>query len=417
MLIFIKITAIISLIVVISCLLVPLILLCLRVSKPKPAATKLAAYQLYLLVPMHNEAPIAEQTLARFLKQNPADAQYQYAIHWVIIEDGSEDTTPDQLLPYDKHHPNVTVIYRHLDAGNGKGSALNTGLEYVYKKVAPVDLEQTVIGVLDADAYIAQADLNQIINIFAADATLSMLQTGIGIYNLNHWLSLLQDFEFQIENTLLQNMRGHLGNVAGSGNGQFFRLSALPRHFVWGATLLEDFEISTKLLLRGLKTAYAYDIKVYQEATITWQTFLRQRARWAQGGLQCLQKFYQAIKTNSNLSVLAKVEMLLFMLTPIICIVAAVLGVIVFGTQLYYWIGLHGSFSWFLLLLLLLMFGENLLLSSFYQRLTHHSWWHILWVTFTLPIYGLFAPIISVMALYRFLQHENKWDKTTHGLF
>ncbi|MCH4171201.1 MAG: glycosyltransferase [Lactobacillus sp.] len=414
MLILFKIVIGISWIAVVFCLLLPAVLLRLRVPAVKRSNTDLKAYQLYLLVPMHNEANIAQDALDHFLERQ-LDTDFQYNIHWVVIEDGSTDLTEDQLRPFDKRYPNLTVIYRKFQAATGKGMALNAGLDYVRHKVPSTQWSKTIVGVLDADGQITSAALLKVLKTFAADTQLDMLQTAVAMSNTKRWLALVQDFEFQVFNTLLQNLRGHLKNVAGSGNGQFFRLGSLPNKFAWGQTLLEDFEISTKLLLQAKKTAYAYDLKVYQEATVSWGAYLRQRTRWVIGGLQCLRQFRKPLGQNQALGLSAKVEMFAFMLAAYSTIGLAFTNIVALGMQLYFLI-VYGRISLIVVGIIVLGLIMNSVLAYIYRIMAQASVVQAIVIVLTLPFYAVLTLPIAISGILGYVQHHHNWDKTDHGI-
>lgn len=242
-----------------------------------------------------------------------------------------------------------------------------------------------------------------------------MLQTAVAMTNTKRWLALVQDFEFQVFNTLLQNLRGHLKNVAGSGNGQFFRLSSLPTKFAWGQTLLEDFEISTKLLLQAKKTAYAYDLKVYQEATVSWQAYLRQRTRWVIGGLQCLHQFRKGLGQNQALRFGAKVEMFAFMLAAYTTIGLALTNIVALGLQVYLLVS-YGRLSLILVAVLCLGLIMNSMLAYIYRVMAQASVAQAILIVVTLPFYAVLTLPIAISGLLGYVQHHHNWDKTDHGI-
>lgn len=394
----------------------PVMLLRLRIPRIAIDPKKATQYQLYMLVPMHNEAQVASVSLAHFLERY-AHQDGQCQVRWIVIEDGSTDTTQAQVQAFERRFPNLTVIYRRRDAATGKGAALNAGLAYIHQKIKANQTAQTIVGVLDADGYLAPQAFTTVLNIFAGNPQLDMLQTAVAMRNTHAWLARVQDFEFQVGNTLIQNWRNHMGNAAGSGNGQFFRLSSFAQKAPWGEALLEDFEISTRALLRGQHTLYVSQIKVYQEATVTMGTYLRQRTRWALGGLQCRAALQKKVHQSTHLNFWAKAEMRLFMAAPYVTLILGLINLLALGFQLYYLIALGGSLSKILMMFWLAGLLLSFVLVRIYQRLTACDWQTVLLVLISLPIYTLFAFPVSISALYRYSKQEVAWDKTSHGLF
>lgn len=281
----------------------------------------LSDYKVYILMPVLNESAVIKDTVEKFF--NDSYYNYQNNVHLVLIDDRSTDGSTDIMRKLNQRFHNFNVIKRTFPiAQRGKGAALNAGIEYV-KENNTWPEDKTIIGVIDADASMSIVDINKMVNIFDEDSDLAMAQSRVAMSRTSNWLEALQDFEFVVPNSLLQNMRNYFGNAAGAGNGQFFRLNALTEKQPWGNALLEDFEISTKLLIRDKKTTFVPDVLVYQEPVSNVKDFVHQRTRWAQGSLDCLNLLGK--KTiSSNLSFWEKVEMILFMCSTMISLVIIV---------------------------------------------------------------------------------------------
>ncbi|KRL08875.1 glycosyltransferase [Schleiferilactobacillus perolens] len=388
------------------------VLLLVKVPAPPVTPRPRLPKEIFLLMPMHDEEAIVQAAVDRFTRLQWPLAYGQ--LHLVVIEDGSQDHTNDLLTQAAKRYPTIHVLYRRQDVGgHGKGAALNTALIAVrrWAKHGPAD---TVVGVLDADGQISRHDLRTVADYFANDPTLAMVQTGVRVLGTDHWLARVQDFEFAVLNALVQNLRSHLGNVAGSGNGQFFRLSALHQ-IQWGNTLLEDFEISTRLLLAGFRTAYLMTARVKQEPTLAIQTYLRQRIRWATGGLQVAHRFGQDIRHADRLSLIARLEMTLFTWLPLTGPLMVLLSLGAIAWQVANWAatGTPNSAVIFIFFLLLL---EYLFYIILYTRMSQGSWrtaWGLFW---SLPVTALLILPISLGAIWQYLRHDNHWAKTTHGV-
>ena len=73
-----------------------------------------------------------------------------------------------------------------------------------------------------------------------------------------------------------------------------FRLSMITEHLgyqPWGNALLDDYELTIKLMLKELSIAYIDEAFMAQEALRDVKRFIRQRSRWVQGNLDC-QRIY-----------------------------------------------------------------------------------------------------------------------------
>ena len=117
----------------------------------------------------------------------------------------------------------------------------------------------------------------------------------------------------------MQNVREYTGTVGAAGNGQFSRLTAMMDlgDEPWSDCLLEDFDFSLRLLLKGWRTRLIQDERVYQQGVTDYKKFVKQRTRWAQGGLQCIKYFWQIVKSK-HISFSGKVELCFFLVIPFV---------------------------------------------------------------------------------------------------
>lgn len=103
-----------------------------------------------------------------------------------------------------------------------------------------------------------------------------------------------------------------------SGNGQFLRLGPITAKIgphPWGNALLDDYELTIKMLLKGLHDDYMMETYVYQEALSSLKKFIRQRSRWVQGDLNCL-KYLPLIMRSRRLKLAQKAGIYYFLCQP-----------------------------------------------------------------------------------------------------
>lgn len=269
-----------------------------------------------------------------------------------------------------------------------------------------------ICGVLDADAYMAEESYQKVIQYFAQDEKLDLLQTRVGMLETRNWLQIMQDIEFTGINDLIQNTRNRLGNAAASGNGQFIRVSSVTAQRPWGNALLEDFEFSTRFLMEGKKTLYAGDAVVYQEAIDKLRPFIKQRARWTQGGLDCLFGYWSRVLRSPFINLPAKAEMTFYMLIPFVTLFTGIASLAVFVFTLVnfddYW------------RLLAVIEGINLPFNAYiivqYQRASHTRQYGLLvWTVITFAIYNYLLYPAIVIAFFKKISGRTNWVKTTHG--
>jgi cellulose synthase/poly-beta-1,6-N-acetylglucosamine synthase-like glycosyltransferase len=208
----------------------------------------------------------------------------------LVIDDGSDDATPDIV----RNHPSprVHLLRRELpNARQGKGAALNAAVQHLQASglLGTRDPQDVVIAVFDADGRIEPAAMTAVAGYFR-DPKLGAVQIGVTMRNAkDNLLARLQDMEFTVFTEIFQRARTHIGSVGLGGNGQFVRLAGLNTlgDEPWTDCLTEDLDLGLRLLLNGWRNAYCPTVAVDQQAVTEVRRWLRQRARWFQGHLQC----------------------------------------------------------------------------------------------------------------------------------
>ena len=195
-----------------------------------------------------------------------------------VIDDGSEDRTPQRLADLQALHPQLRVLRRSRDAGGGKSGALNLVLQ---------QLQGRWLLVLDADADL-QPDLLERVIPYAEAGGWAAVQLRKAEVNAEaNWLTRAQAMEMAFD-AFIQEGRLARGGVAElRGNGQLLRRDAV--HAAGGfneATITDDLDLSFRLLLAGQPVGVLWNPPVCEEAVLSVPALWRQRQRWAEGGLQ-----------------------------------------------------------------------------------------------------------------------------------
>ena len=195
-----------------------------------------------------------------------------------VIDDGSEDATPQRLEALQARHPQLRVLRRSRDAGGGKSGALNLVLQ---------QLTGRWMLVLDADADLPVDLLERLIP-FAETGGWAAVQLRKAEINAEeNWLTRAQAMEMAFDAFIQEGRLAHGGVAELRGNGQLLRRDAV---LVAGgfneATITDDLDLSFRLLLAGQPVGVLWDPPVGEEAVLTLPALWRQRQRWAEGGLQ-----------------------------------------------------------------------------------------------------------------------------------
>jgi cellulose synthase/poly-beta-1,6-N-acetylglucosamine synthase-like glycosyltransferase len=208
----------------------------------------------------------------------------------LVVDDGSDDATAELVRSHPS--PRVHLLLRELpEARRGKGRALNAAVRHLSTsgllgERAPEDV---IVAVFDADGRIGPEALTAVAGSFR-DPQMGAVQIGVTMRNAGtNLLARLQDMEFTVFTEIFQRARQHIGSVGLGGNGQFVRLAALRTlgDEPWTDCLTEDLDLGLRLLLGGWRNAYCPVVAVDQQAVTEVPRWLRQRARWFQGHLQC----------------------------------------------------------------------------------------------------------------------------------
>jgi 1,2-diacylglycerol 3-beta-glucosyltransferase len=195
-----------------------------------------------------------------------------------VIDDGSEDRTPQVLESYQRRYPQLQVLRRSRDAGGGKSGALNALLP---------QLRGRWLLVLDADAQFQPDGLQRLVA-FAEQGGWSAVQLRKAVVNADHnWLTRAQAMEMALDAVIQQGRLRSGGVVELRGNGQLLqRQAVLACEGFNEATVTDDLDLSFRLLVQGQPVALLWDPPIQEEAVTSLAGLWRQRQRWAEGGLQ-----------------------------------------------------------------------------------------------------------------------------------
>jgi glycosyltransferase involved in cell wall biosynthesis len=136
-----------------------------------------------LITPAHNEEKFIEKTIESMIHQTIPP------VKWVIVDDGSTDTTAEIVEGYAKQYPWIELIRRppHKDRNfAGKVYAFNDGFEHV--QAVPFE----IIGNLDADISFGPYHFEFLLGKFLSDSALGVAGAA---YTEEGWDSTRDSFE------------------------------------------------------------------------------------------------------------------------------------------------------------------------------------------------------------------------------
>lgn len=254
-----------------------------------------------------------------------------------VIDDGSSDRTPELLIELQSRHPQLRVLRREPNAGGGKSGALNLALQH---------LKGRWMLVLDADAELQPDTLERLLP-FAEAGPAS--QTGPwGAVQLrkavvNPQVNLLtraQAMEMVLDAVIQQGRLAHGGVSELRGNGQLLLRQAIDAAGGFNEdTVTDDLDLSFRLLLAGQPVGSLWDPPVREEAVLDLRALLRQRQRWAEGGLQRFFDYWPGL-ISSRLTASQRLDLACFFLLqyslPVVAI-ADLFGAAITHTQPTIW--------------------------------------------------------------------------------
>jgi len=385
------------------------------------AAVRPNTFYFVFLLPCLNEEKVILKTLEAIL-----NLPYKHVLA-IVIDDASDDNTAQVVKSLSDRR--VRLLRRSLpSARTGKGSALNACYKRVNRAVfrLHIDPMEVIIGVIDGDGRPSLNLLSEAACCFA-NPRVGAAQARVRMTNREYLLPLMQDLEFATAVGAMQNAREYLGCVGLGGNGQFTRLSALRTlgESPWTACLLEDFDLGLRILLNAWEIRFISDAHVAQQGLVSPRKFVRQRARWVQGNMQCLR--YTRDIMRAPLPRGAKLDLLYFLAQP--------------------WMNMYGTIVQFTayITLIFVINSATVPSGSAAHALHHHplgwslriSAWLLLtispgfiwvalyrrrfvklgikqWITATafFPVYNLLVLPSVWIALFRHITRRNKWVKT-----
>lgn len=375
-------------------------------------------YRLYLIIPVLNEASVITTTINRLsheLAQLPSSIQAQI----IAVDDNSSDHSLAELAA--SKSPFLQILHRAGNDRQGKGAVINTAVHYLQHTLArQASPQKTVIGVLDADAFMTAQDLTKVVAQFEAMPKMAMLQTGVSINNQTNWLTRMQNFEFMCVNSSTQQLRNRLGQGIASGNGQFVRLS-LAQNNAWGNSLLEDLEYTLRTWLLGGQVRFTHTIVVQQEAIRQLPAFFHQRVRWCQGAVQCLH-YLPVLWRSRFVNNFQKFDTTFWIVMPITGCIVPITSLVALITLVTHSLQ-NWSDGWHhlaLTMIVVIAVLSCLVFTNLFERNTQaaklpFNLCTALLDSFSFQIYLLIVGLTPYAAITRQLVGQTNWTKTSHG--
>lgn len=222
-------------------------------------------------LPVYND-PVVARCIESCLKFDYPHNKYK-----IMIADDSTDPVTKKIVDrFVKKYPDRIKLFRRNNRNGFKAGALNNVLAHMNQDFAVI---------FDSDFVPKKNFLRKIIEPFFADERTAVVQSN------TKWLNDGQNIVTRFASSVLYayyNCLMPLTNKIGvaflGGTGGAIRTSVLRKMGGWNEkSLTEDSDISVKILNKGYKSVYLYDLEVKGEVPITFNSLVKQQARWAYG--------------------------------------------------------------------------------------------------------------------------------------
>jgi poly-beta-1,6 N-acetyl-D-glucosamine synthase len=224
-----------------------------------------------IIVPAYNEEKVVARTIENLVEADYPDKEI------IVVDDGSEDRTYEVASKFTRR--GIKIVKR---PNGGKFAALNTGIA--------VSTGEIIITV-DADSLISRASLSEIVKGFE-DPEVAGVAGNLKVLNRNNLITKLQALEYITQIQIVRRAFENFGSLTvASGAFSAFRKTALEEAGYYDRDyLLEDFDITIKLLKAHQILHGNNEAVCYTEAPDTIRDVYKQRLSWFRGDFQSFWK-------------------------------------------------------------------------------------------------------------------------------
>ncbi len=219
-----------------------------------------------LLIPAHNESSLIEEKM-----QNCLALDYPSSLLKILwITDGSTDETPQMLVTY----PGVTVL--HQPERKGKTAAMNRAMQWV---------DTPLVIFTDANTLLNKEAIKEMVRCFSDPQTACVAgEKRIRMESTSDAASSGEGLYWKYESTL-KKWDSQLAGAAGAA-GELFGIRTKLFEPMPEDTLLDDFVLSLRLVIRGYRITYCPEAYAMEWASENVAEEEKRKVRIAAGGIQ-----------------------------------------------------------------------------------------------------------------------------------
>ena len=238
--------------------------------KKKDRVTYKEDKRISIIIPAHNEENVVKNIILDLLKQTYQNMEI------LVICHNCRDRTAERAR--EVKNEKVKVIELNTRK-SGKALALNRALEMA---------EGEIIAHFDTDNQIQDKNFLRRLAFYFEDESIDGVQSKLSVTNpTESILTMMQKIEFDIFNIIGLAGRNALGLPCFlSGTGTALRKEVIEEVGGWSNSLVEDFELFTRLSRKGKRLEYGNNLVTFDEKPSTWASLLKQRSRWVKGHIQ-----------------------------------------------------------------------------------------------------------------------------------
>lgn len=224
-----------------------------------------------IIIPARNEETVIKESIRRCLQQTHKN------IEVIIICHNCSDRTYEESQVQDER----VKAFGYRTEASGKGVALNYGVEMSKGKY---------ILILDSDGILSDNFIEDALPMFSTRENCAAVQGRYMPSNRNYnFITRMLALEGDIWSAPYNTFRDVLdGRVGLGGTGYIIRRDTLNVVGGFKNHLVDDFELTYRLLRKKFRIAYAPLSINYDEKPPTLDLMLKQRARWTRGFLNLL---------------------------------------------------------------------------------------------------------------------------------
>ncbi len=236
---------------------------------PQPNADGSYEPDVTLFVTAFNEKDYVDDKIANSL----AMEYPREKLHLVWVTDGSDDGTPEYIR---EKYPEVEVY--HEPARRGKIAAMNRGSRFV---------KTPIVIFSDANTMLGRESVRRIVNLFA-DEKVGCVSGEKRIFSkeADNAAGAGEGIYWKYESTL-KRWDAELYSVVGAA-GELFAVRTELFEEVEPDTLLDDFIVSLRIAMKGLKIQYDPEAYAIESSSANVKEELKRKIRIAAGGIQSI---------------------------------------------------------------------------------------------------------------------------------